>query len=138
MLVSGLFIQSRSMRRSRDAPQVFYSAESGVHYTIQHLVNSVSEEDGAIEQFRILAALWNRPEPFAGTVGQVPYEARIVDVSPNLAIRAYLQKYADVTIEAEAREAGMARQVIRATYRLRLGSMATEGQRATRLLWQRS
>ncbi len=43
-----------------------------------------------------------------------------------------------VTIEAEAREAGMARQVIRATYRLRLGSMATEGQRATRLLWQRS
>lgn len=138
MLVSGLLIQFHSMRRAREAPQVFYSAESGIHYTIQHLVNAVSREEGAIEQFRIVAAHWNRPEPFKGTVGQVPYEARIVDVSPNLAFRAFVQKYTDVTIEAETRESGMAPQAIRATYRLRLGPMVTEGQRASRVLWQRS
>lgn len=139
LLVSGLFMQSHAMRRGRDAPQLFYSAESGVHYTIQHLVNAVSREDGAIEQFRVLAALWNRPEPLTGTVGQVPYEARIVDVSPNLAFRAFVRKYADVTIEAETHKSGVPAQVIRATYRLRLGPMATEGQRrATRLVWQRS
>ncbi len=136
--MSGLFIQSRSMRQARGAPQVFYSAESGVHYTIQQLISAVSQEDGAIEQFRVLAALWNRPEPFTDTVGQVPFEARIVDVSPNLAFRAFVRKYADVTIEAEARKAGVPAQVIRATYRLRLGPMATDEQRATRLVWQRS
>lgn len=139
MLVSGLLVQFHSMRRARETPQVFYSAESGVHYTIQHVVNAVSrEEEDAIEQFRILAALWNRPEPFTGTVGRVPYTARIVDVSPNLAFRAFVQKYTDVTIEAEAHERGMAPQAIRATYRLRLGPAATEEQRASRVLWQRS
>ena len=137
MLVSGLFVQSHSMRRARGTPQVFYSAESGVHYTIQHLISAVSQEDGAIEQFRVLAALWNRPEPFTDTVGQVPFEARIVDVSPNLAFRAFVRKYADVTIEAKAHKGGTAAQVVRATYRLRLGPMATEEQRATRLVWQR-
>jgi hypothetical protein len=105
---------------------------------IQHLISTVSQEDGAIEQFRVLAALWNRPEPFTDTVGQVPFEARIVDVSPNLAFRAFVRKYADVTIEAKAHKGGTAAQVVRATYRLRLGPMSTEGQRATRLVWQRS
>ncbi len=137
MLVSGLFVQSHSMRRARGTPQVFYSAESGVHYTIQHLIGAVSQEDGAIEQFRVLAALWNRPEPFTDTVGQVPFEARIVDVSPNLAFRAFVRKYADVTIEAKAHKDGVPPQVVRATYRLRLGPVATEEQRATRLVWQR-
>lgn len=138
MLVSGLFVQSQSMRRARGTPQVFYSAESGIQYTIQHLISTVSQEDGAIEQFRVLAALWNRPEPLTSTVGQVPFEARIVDVSPNLAFRAFVRKYADVTIEAKAHKGGTAAQVVRATYRLRLGPVATEEQRATRLVWQRS
>lgn len=137
MLVSGLVMQFHSMRRAREAPQVFYSAESGVHYTIQHLVNAVSREEDAIEQFRVVAAYWNRPEPFQGTVGRVPYEARIVDVSPSLAMRAFVQKYTDVTIEATARESGTAPQAIRATYRLRLGPVVTEEQRASRVLWQR-
>jgi hypothetical protein len=109
-----------------------------VHRTIQHLVNSVAQEKGAIEQFRVLAAVWNRPAPFTGEVGQVQYEARIVDVSPNLAFRAYVRRYADVTLEAEARQAGVPPQVVRATYRLRLGPPPGDGKRATRLLWQKS
>ena len=138
LLVSGLFNQSLSMRRVREAPQVFYSAESGIQYTVQHLINAVSEEDDAIKQFNVIAAYWNQPQPFADTVGHVSYEARIVDVTPNLAFRAFVQKYADVTIEAEARETGMPSQVLRATYRLWLGPVPPEGQRATRVLWQRS
>lgn len=138
MILSGLFLQAHSMRRGREAPQVFYAAESGVLHTIQHIVNAVSREEGEIEQFRALAAIWNRPEPFAGATGRVQYEARIVDVSPNLAFRAFVRKYADVTIEAEAREAGLPAQMIRATYRLRLGPPDMTGKRATRLLWQRS
>lgn len=126
------------MRRAREIPQISYAAESGIHHTIQHLVNSVSEERGAIEQFRTVAALWNRPGPLTGTVGAVPYEARIVDVSPNLAFRAFAQKYADVTIEAKARQNGLPAQRIRATYRFRLGPAERGEQRATRLLWQRS
>lgn len=125
------------MRRARKIPQVSYAAESGIHHTIQHVVNSVSEERETIEQFRTLAALWNRSEPMTGTVGAVPYEARIVDVSPNLAFRAFVQKYADVTVEAEARQNGLPAQLIRATYRLRLGPRDRGEQRATRLLWQR-
>ncbi len=126
------------MRRARETPQASYAAESGIHYTIQHLVNTVSQKRGTIEQFRTLAALWNRPDPLTGTVGRIPYEARIVDVSPNLAFRAFVQKYADVTIEAEARAHGLPPQVIRATYRLHLGPMDTGRHRAARLLWQRS
>ncbi len=56
MLLSGLLLQAHSIQRSRRAPQVSYAAESGVHRTIQHLVNAVSEEKGAIDQFRVLAA----------------------------------------------------------------------------------
>ena len=138
MLLSGLVLQVDSVRRARQAPQTFLAAESGVNHSIQHIVNTVSREEGAIEQFRVLAALWNRPEPFTGVVGSVGYEARVVDVSPNLAFRAFVQKYADVTIEAEARPTGMRAQVVRATYRLQLGSADTGGQRATRVLWQRS
>ena len=138
MLLSGLLLEARSMRRAREAPQVSYAAESGVHRTIQHLVNAVSEEKGAIDQFRVLAAVWNRPAPFTGKVGQVRYEARVVDVSPNLAFRAYVRKYADVTVEAEARQDGLPAQLIRATYRLRLGPTGTGRPRAARLLWQKS
>ena len=137
MLLSGLLLQAHSIHRSRRAPQVSYAAESGVHRTIQHLVNAVSEEKGAIEQFRVVAAVWNRPDPFTGEVGQVQYEARVVDVSPNLAFRAYVRRYADVTLEAEAFQDGLPPQVVRATYRLRLGPIAREGKRATRLLWQK-
>ncbi len=137
MLLSGLLLQAHSIQRSRRAPQVSYAAESGVHRTIQHLVNAVSEEKGAIDQFRVLAAVWNRPAPFTGEVGQVRYEARVVDVSPNLAFRAYVRKYADVTLEAEARQDGLPAEVVRATYRLRLGPTGKDGQRATRLLWQK-
>src|SRR3990172_3413371 len=110
MLLSGLVLQVDSVRRARQAPQTFLAAESGVNHSIQHIVNTVSREEGAIEQFRVLAALWNRPEPFTGVVGSVEYEARVVDVSPNLAFRAFVQKYADVTIEAEARPTGMRAQ----------------------------
>ncbi len=138
VLLSGLLLQAHSTRRAREAPRVFYAAESGIHHTIQHLVNTVSREEGAIDQFRALAALWNRPQPFAGAVGLVPYEARVVDVSPNLAFRASVQKYADVTIEVEARQAGLPAQGIRATYRLRLGPVDKGETRATRLLWQMS
>ncbi len=137
MLLSGLLFQAHSLNRSRSAPQVSYAAESGVYHTIQHLVNAVAQEDGAIDQFRFLAAVWNRPEPFTGEVGQVHYEARVVDISPNLAFRAYVRRYADVTLEAEARQHGLPPQVVRATYRLRLGPIAREGKRATRLLWQK-
>jgi len=137
MLLSGLLLQAHSIQRSRRAPQVSYAAESGVHRTIQHLVNAVSEEKGAIEQFRVVAAVWNRPDPFTGEVGQVQYEARVVDVSPNLAFRAYVRRYADVTLEAEAFQDGLPPQVVRATYRLRLGPTGKDGQRATRLLWQK-
>ncbi len=137
MLLSGLLLQAHSIQRSRRAPQVSYAAESGVYHTIQHLVNAVAQEDGAIDQFRFLAAVWNRPEPFTGEVGQVHYEARVVDISPNLAFRAYVRRYADVTLEAEARQHGLPPQVVRATYRLRLGPIAREGKRATRLLWQK-
>lgn len=136
-LLSGLLLQSHLMQRSRATPQVSYAAESGVHQTIQQLVNAVAQEEGVIEQFRVLAALWNRPSPFTGDVAHVRYEARIVDVSPNLAFRAFVQKYADVTLEAEARQDGLPPQMVRATYRLRLGPTATEEQRATRLLWQK-
>jgi hypothetical protein len=138
MLLSGIFVQSHATRREREAPQVFYAAEAGVHHTIQHIVNAVSEEEGEIEQFRVLAALWNRQEPFAGSTGRVQYEARIVDVSPNLAFRAYVRKYTDVTIEAKAHEDGLPPQAIRATYRLRLGPTDQVGTRAIRLQWQRS
>lgn len=138
MLLSGFFLQSHSMRREREAPQVFYAAESGLHYTIQQIVNAVSREKGEIEQFRVLVALWNRREPFAGATGRVQYKAHIVDVSPNLAFQAYVHKYADVTIEAEAREAGLPPQMIRATYRLRLGPADMAGKRVTRLAWYRS
>jgi len=137
MLLSGLLTEAHSLKRSREAPQVSYAAESGVHQTIQHLVNAMAEEDGAIEQFRVLAAVWNRPAPFTGEVGRVRYEARVVDVSPNLAFRAYVRRYADVTLEAAAHEDGVPPQVIRATYRLSLGPATMEGKRATRLLWQK-
>ncbi len=137
MLLSGLLLQAHSIQRSRRAPQVSYAAESGVHRTIQHLVNAIAHEDGAIEQFRVVAAVWNRPDPFTGEVGQVQYEARVVDVSPNLAFRAYVRRYADVTLEAEAFQDGLPPQVVRATYRLRLGPTGKDGQRATRLLWQK-
>lgn len=137
MLLSGLLLQAHSIHRSRRAPQVSYAAESGVHRTIQHLVNAIAHEDGAIEQFRVVAAVWNRPDPFTGEVGQVQYEARVVDVSPNLAFRAYVRRYADVTLEAEAFQDGLPPQVVRATYRLRLGPTGKDGQRATRLLWQK-
>ena len=89
-------------------------------------------------QFRALAALWNRPEPFTGVVGGAEYQARVVDVSPNLVFRAFVQRYADVTIEAEARQTGTGPQMVRATYRLHLGPADRGGQRATRVLWQRS
>lgn len=137
MLLSGLLVQSHSLNRSRKAPQISYAAESGVHHTIQHLVNAVEDERGEIEQFRILAAIWNRPDPFTGEVGHVRYEARVVDVSPNLAFRAYVRRYADVTLEAEARQDGLPPQMIRATYRVRLGRTGADGKRATRLLWQK-
>lgn len=137
MLLSGLLTQAHSLKRSREAPQVSYAAESGVHQTIQHLVNTMAEEDGAIEQFRALAAVWNRPVPFTGEVGSVRYEARVVDVSPNLAFRAYVRRYADVTVEAAARHDGLPPQVVRATYRVHLGPTTWEGKRATRLLWQK-
>jgi hypothetical protein len=138
MLLSGLLLQAHSLNRLRRAPQVSYAAESGVNRTIQHLVNAVAQEQGAIDQFRVLAAVWNRPAPFTGEVGQVRYEARVVDVSPNLAFRAYVRRYADVTLEAEARQDGLPPQVIRATYRLRLGPTGKDWKRATRLLWQKS
>jgi hypothetical protein len=137
LLLSGLLVQAHSLNRSRRAPQVSYAAESGVHQTIQHLVNTITQEDGEIEQFRVLAAVWNRPAPFTGEVGHVRYEARVVDVSPNLAFRAYVRRYADVTLEAAARQDGLPPQVIRATYRLSLGPTTKEGKRATRLLWQK-
>lgn len=138
MILSGLLVESHSLHRSRKGPQVSYAAESGVHRTIQHVVNAVAHEKGAIEQFRILAAIWNRPAPFTGEVGQVRYEARVVDVSPNLAYRAFAWRYADVTLEAEARQPGLPPQMIHATYRVRLGPMRAEGERATRLLWRKS
>lgn len=138
MILSGLIIQAQTIRREREAPQVFYAAESGINQTIQHLVNAVTKEDGEIEQFRALVANWNRPKPFVGWVGSVRYEARVVDVSPNLAFRAFAQKYADVTIEAEARQGGMRTRVIRATYRLRLGPADKVEERAARLHWQTS
>ncbi|MFQ5848429.1 MAG: hypothetical protein ACE5IQ_12265 [Candidatus Methylomirabilales bacterium] len=138
MLLSGLVFQARSMRQAKEAPQALYAVESGINHSIQYLVNIVSEEEGVIDQFRAVAAIWNRPEPFTGSVGRVQYEARVVDVSPNLAFRAFVRKYADVTIEAEARPKGMQPQQIRATYRLRLGPAGTVGQRATRLRWQKS
>jgi len=137
-LMSGLLQQTYSLRRDREAAQVFYAAESGIQHTIQYLVNAVSKEDDVIEQFRVLAALWNRPEPFTGVVGSVEYEARVVDVSPNLAFQAFVRKYADVTIEAEARPRGAQGQMVRATYRLDLGPAGKSGQRATRVLWLRS
>ncbi len=137
MLLSGLVLQAHSIQRSRRAPQVSYAAESGVHHTIQHLVNAVAQERGAIEQFRVLAAVWNRPIPFTGEVGHVRYTARVVDISPNLAFRAFVRKYADVTLEAEARQDGLPAEVVRATYRLRLGPTGRAGKRATRLLWQK-
>ena len=138
MLLSGLVLQADSVRRARQAPQTFLAAESGVNHSIQHIVNAVSREEGVIEQFRVLAALWNRPEPFTGVVGSVEYQAQVVDVSPNLAFQAFVRKYADVTIEAAAHPTGMREQVVRATYRLHLGPPDTGGQRATRVLWQRS
>lgn len=138
MLLSGLALQVHAVRQAREAPQTFYAAESGINHSIQHIVNSVSQEDDAIEQFRVLAAIWNRPEPFTGVIGSVEYQARVLDVSPNLAFQAFMRKYADVTIEAEGRQTGMRPQMVRATYRLHLGPTGTGGQRATRLLWQRS
>jgi len=137
MLLSGLALQVHAVRQARETPQTFYAAESGINHSIQHIVNSVSQEDDAIEQFRVLAAIWNRPEPFTGVVGSVEYQARVVNVSPNLAFQAFMRKYADVTIEAEGRPKGAREQMVRATYRLHLGSAGTGGQRATRLLWQR-
>jgi hypothetical protein len=138
MILSGVVLQANSTRQAREAPQTLYAVESGIHHSIQHIVNAVSEEDGAIEQFRVLAAIWNRPEPFTGAVGSIEYHARVVDVTPNLAFRAFVQKYADVTIEAEARSTGMPAQVVRATYRLRLGPEDSGGMRASRLIWQRT
>jgi hypothetical protein len=138
MILSSLLLQAPLIRRAREVPQTFYAVESGINHSIQQIVNAVSQEDGTIEQFRVLAAIWNRPEPLTGTVGNIRYEARVVDVSPNLAFRAFVQKYADVTIEAQARQTGMQPQTVRATYRLTLGPVDSGGRRATRLVWQRS
>ena len=138
MLLSGLALQAHAVRQARETPQIFYAAESGINHSIQHIVNAVSQEDDAIKQFRALAAIWNRPEPFTGVVGSVEYQARVVDVSPNLAFQAFVRKYADVTIEAEARPRGARGQMVRATYRLHLGPAGKDGQRATRVLWLRS